>query len=354
MSYGQAWPHLVSPFIILALIVAKIDYFCIPNKTIYGAHQPSGSGFTSTAAKLDPSLEDKQIQTDPIEDDSDFDENGMWSSQPSRAAMSSPASSIPFTLPATRMTVNDDDEVYFGSAASASSATQLREPGRVSGSSPAHRPPQTPSSRRAGSSHAYASGGNASEVDGGACSVTSSLLTPPESLQRDHQHTEDGASLSTSRRGRDTSINGPLHRGSQRQEQGLDRSPSPSPSSALGRERSQWQMIQDDPENPFHERAAALRADSQTQASSAVDAVSGAESAEGLSGPLSADRVEQQLASLAGVPEYIRRLERRGRAAQKSAEVKAKKIARLEEEVQRLRNTNRMLEDTVAALEARR
>ena len=87
-------------------------------------------------------------------------------------------------------------------------------------------------------------------------------------------------------------------------------------------------------ENPFHERAAALRADSRTQASSTGNAVLGAESA-GLSDPLSADRIEQQLASLAGLPEYIRKLERRERAAQKSAEVKAKKIARLEEEVQR-------------------
>ena len=87
-------------------------------------------------------------------------------------------------------------------------------------------------------------------------------------------------------------------------------------------------------ENPFHERAAALRADSRTQASSTGNAVLGAESA-GLSDPLSADRIEQQLASLAGLPEYIRKLERRERAAQKSAETKAKKIVRLEEELQR-------------------
>ncbi|PIL36137.1 hypothetical protein GSI_01797 [Ganoderma sinense ZZ0214-1] len=305
----------------------------------------------------EPDLEDKQIQTDPIEDDEEFDENGMWSSQPSRAAMSSPFSSIPFTLPATGMnTDDDDDDVYFGSGASASGLSQLREPGRASGSSPASRPPQTPSSRRAGSSRAYASGGNATEFDSGARSMTSSLLTPPGSVLRDHQHAEDRAPSPTSRRGRDTSIGGPLLRGSQRQGRGLDGSPSPphSRSSASGRERSQWQMIQDDPENPFHERAAALRAGSQAQASPAVDAAPEAESAKGLSGPLSADRVEQQIASLANLPEYIRKLERRERAAQKSAEVKAKKIAQLEEEVQRLRNTNRTLEATVAALEARR
>ena len=235
-----------------------------------GSRQPSSPGTQSEAAFsitdevrqadmeddeiedavwVDPEhdLEDKQIQTDPIEDDSDFDENGMWSSQPSRAAMSSPASSIPFTLPATRMTVDDDDDVYFGSGASASRATQWREPGRVAGSSPARPPPQTPSSGRAGSSRAFASGGNASEVNSGARNMTSSLLTPPGSLQRDHQHSEDGASSSMSRGDRDTGIIGPLLRGSQRQGQGLDESPSPSPESARRRERSQWQMIQDDP-----------------------------------------------------------------------------------------------------------
>ncbi|KAI1794084.1 hypothetical protein LXA43DRAFT_157185 [Ganoderma leucocontextum] len=294
----------------------------------------------------EPNLENKQIQTDPVEDEG-FDDactiDEMWSSQASVA-------SIPFTLPATGVDV--DDYAAFGSGASG--PTQLREPGRVSQCSPARLPPQTPSSRQAGSSRAYASGGNATEGDGGGSSM-STLLTPPGSLQRDHQPAEDGASSSAGRRGRD-SVPCPLLR--ERQGRGLDPSPSPSPSPSKGscRDRSQWQMIQDDPENPFHERVAALRTSSQT--SFAVDAVSGvgiqAGSADGLPGPLSADLVEQRLNSLAGLPEYIRKLERRERAAQKSAEVKAKKIARLEEEVQRLRNTNRTLEETVAALEARR
>ncbi len=199
--------------------------------------------------EIEPDLEDKQIQTDPIEDDEDFDDTstvGVWNSQASRAAMSSPTSSIPFTLPATRMDVDND---YSGFGASGS--TQLQEPGRVLGPSPAPSlPPQTPSSRRTVSSRAYASGENASEADGRGHS-TGTLLTPPGSLQqRDHQGAEGRVSSSTSGPGRDSRIHSPLLRGrqTQRQGSGLDLSQSPSPSKeSSGGERSQWQMIQDDP-----------------------------------------------------------------------------------------------------------
>ena len=57
-------------------------------------------------------------------------------------------------------------------------------------------------------------------------------------------------------------------------------------------------------------------------------------SIDGPPAPLSADLIERQFASLRGLPEYIRKLERKERAAQKSAEVKARRIARLEEEIQ--------------------
>lgn len=129
-------------------------------------------------------------------------------------------------------------------------------------------------------------------------------------------------------------------------------------------------------ENPFHERAAALRAGSPT-----TSIFSGADSSYGsagpLSGPLSADTVAAQIASLADIPEYIRKLERKHRAAMNSAEIKSRRIAQLEEEVQRcvlhvesqkrplvltkhsghgprLRNEKRALEETVAALQVRR
>ncbi|KAI9060245.1 hypothetical protein FKP32DRAFT_1679192 [Trametes sanguinea] len=54
------------------------------------------------------------------------------------------------------------------------------------------------------------------------------------------------------------------------------------------------------------------------------------------------------------LPEYIAKLERREKAARKSAEIKGRKICELEEEVQRLRKEKRALEETVAALQTRR
>ena len=73
--------------------------------------------------------------------------------------------------------------------------------------------------------------------------------------------------------------------------------------------------------------------------SSLIEAALGLERQSGspdtLPGPLSADIVEQQIASLVALPEYIRKLERRERAAQRSAEIKTRKIAQLEAEVQR-------------------
>ncbi|KAI0328641.1 hypothetical protein GY45DRAFT_1254552 [Cubamyces sp. BRFM 1775] len=70
----------------------------------------------------------------------------------------------------------------------------------------------------------------------------------------------------------------------------------------------------------------------------------------------SADRSQhwQMVQDDPGVPEYIAKLERREKAARKSAEVKGRKIAQLEEEVERLRKEKRALEETVAALQMRR
>ncbi|EIW63367.1 uncharacterized protein TRAVEDRAFT_43662 [Trametes versicolor FP-101664 SS1] len=70
----------------------------------------------------------------------------------------------------------------------------------------------------------------------------------------------------------------------------------------------------------------------------------------------SASRIQQwqSLQDDPSIPEYVAKLERREKAAQKSAEIKGRKISQLEEELQRLRNEKRALEETVAALQMRR
>lgn len=52
-------------------------------------------------------------------------------------------------------------------------------------------------------------------------------------------------------------------------------------------------------------------------------------------GALSADSIASHLAALQSIPEYVAKLERREKAAQKSAEIKGRKISQLEEELQR-------------------
>ena len=87
-------------------------------------------------------------------------------------------------------------------------------------------------------------------------------------------------------------------------------------------------------ENPFDQRSAALRA-----GSSAPSTPSGSEALARLTvapgGLFSADTVQAQIEALASLPEYIRKLEKRERAAQKSVEAKAKRIISLEEQAQR-------------------
>ncbi|KAH9858780.1 hypothetical protein C2E23DRAFT_19400 [Lenzites betulinus] len=195
-------------------------------------------------------------------------------------------------------------------------------------------PPQTPG--RGGSSGTYAPGEKEGE------SNPSMLLTPPGSSQP-RRLSEAGAGPSTLQRGR-----------SLLQEMLL--SPTASMDSGPGSSNSastnqRWQMVQDDPENPF--RASAVARASATPAPTAMsvaDGVSGVMPA----GALSADSIASHLAALQGVPEYIAKLERREKAAQKSAEIKGRKIVQLEQEVQRLRNEKRALEETVAALQVRR
>ncbi|RDX55051.1 hypothetical protein OH76DRAFT_1415108 [Lentinus brumalis] len=303
----------------------------------------SDAGYSITSeieeAEFDD-LEDKAIQTDPVDDEESVIED-FWSAPPSHSVVGSPVA-----YPSSPGGLAD-----FGPGTSHEDIYRVpeAEPGRESWL-PALL--QTPGRGR--TARVSTSGGN----EGGM------LLTPPGTSQRDND--------SAYQRGRhprqqSPSLSPSLTKGKGRE---VPRSASASTS------RSQWQMIQDDPENPFHERAAALRAGSPT-----TSIFSGADSSYGsagpLSGPLSADTVAAQIASLADIPEYIRKLERKHRAAMNSAEIKSRRIAQLEEEVQRwvlhvesqkrplvltkhsghgprLRNEKRALEETVAALQVRR
>ncbi|KAH9929486.1 uncharacterized protein BXZ73DRAFT_78061 [Epithele typhae] len=102
-------------------------------------------------------------------------------------------------------------------------------------------------------------------------------------------------------------------------------------------------------ENPFHQRVADLRA-----STSALTASTNQENfADPQAGECSADSVAAQLAALSGLPDYIRKLERRDRAAQRSLKNKTQKIGQLEGEVHLRDNHIRTLEATVAQLQAR-
>ncbi|KAJ8496519.1 hypothetical protein ONZ51_g1065 [Trametes cubensis] len=218
-------------------------------------------------------------------------------------------------------------------------------------------PPQTPG--RDGPPRVFAPGGNEGAHN------PSMLLTPPSTRSQTQFGSGAGAGPSTTQRGRS------FFRAAQA-------SPTPSKGSALehsaSADRSQhWQMVQDDPENPFQGHAVAQRATSPTPTvMSVADSVGG-----GTAGALTSDSIAAQIAALQGIPEYIAKLERREKAVRKSAEVKGRKIAQLEEEVERcvrvvryrdalllltaghvnltrLRKEKRALEETVAALQMRR
>ncbi|RPD74241.1 hypothetical protein L226DRAFT_86772 [Lentinus tigrinus ALCF2SS1-7] len=289
-----------------------------PPRPPQSSQSDAGYSITSEieAAEFDD-LEDKAIQTDPVDDEESIIEE-FWNTPPAHSVIGSPVA-----YPSSPGKLGD-----FGTGTSHEEMSRVpkAESGRGSWL-PAPRQTQG----RGRTPRVSTPGGN----EGGM------LLTPPGTSQRDYE--------SAGQWGRYPRQQSP--------------SPSPSPTKGKGRElprsesastsRSQWQMIQDDPENPFHERAAALRAGSPT-----TSVLSGAESmyesAGLLSGPFSADTVAAQIASLTDIPEYIRKLERRQRAAMNSAEIKSRRIAQLEEEVQRLRNEKRALEETVAALQVRR
>ncbi|KAF8160787.1 hypothetical protein B0H34DRAFT_698062 [Crassisporium funariophilum] len=68
-------------------------------------------------------------------------------------------------------------------------------------------------------------------------------------------------------------------------------------------------------------------------------------------GELSADVVSSMIGRLGDIPEYIRKIESRKTAAEKSNDAKNKKIAHLKTEVERLKMREKELEDIIAAYE---
>ncbi|KAI0630300.1 hypothetical protein C8Q77DRAFT_253363 [Trametes polyzona] len=265
-------------------------------------------------------MESRAVQTSPIDDEGSSFE-GVWRSTPPLRPLGSPAP-----------TADVGASPYVGHSERPLEMPHLGSGAESRGWSPA--PPHTPG--RGGSSRIFAHGGNSGE------SHPSMLLTPPGSSQP-HHGSAAGAGPSTTQRGR-----------------GLLQEMLASPTAAKGKglERSEpvgarqhWQMVQDDPENPFRSSSVARGAASPAPtAISVADGVGGDPPA----GALSADSIASHLAALQDIPEYIAKLERREKAARKSAEIKGRKIAQLEEEVQRLRNEKRALEETVAALQMRR
>ncbi|KIJ49662.1 hypothetical protein M422DRAFT_246733 [Sphaerobolus stellatus SS14] len=116
---------------------------------------------------------------------------------------------------------------------------------------------------------------------------------------------------------------------------------------------NQWQTIEDDPENPFHERVAALREPTATPSPTKLGSPMKSDNlAENLSQAFS------QLAPIIDIAtplvERVRKLERQKGAADKSIEFKEKKIKQLQEEIDRLNKANRALEEENQALRAKK
>ncbi|OSD06813.1 hypothetical protein PYCCODRAFT_1474235 [Trametes coccinea BRFM310] len=263
-------------------------------------------------------MESRAVQTSPIDDDGSMFEDEFWSSPPrSVIGLSAP---IP--------------EVGTGSSREGGHRVPDVPPASAADRSDSSMAPQTPG--RSAPSRVFSPGGNESERN------PSMLLTPPPSSQPLYGF-GTGAGPSAAQRGR-------AHL--------LDVQDSPTASKGKRPERSDssggsqsWRMLQHDPENPFLSPVV-----SQRGASPAPTAISVADSVGGTlsAGALSADSIASHIAALQSLPEYISKLERREKAARKSAEIKGRKICELEEEVQRLRKEKRALEETVAALQMRR
>jgi len=117
-----------------------------------------------------------------------------------------------------------------------------------------------------------------------------------------------------------------------------------SPTKTPNQKINQWKAIQDDPENPFHARAAAI-----SLARAPAFAVSSPANAS-----ITTDSITQAIETFSGVPDTIRKLERKLTAAEKSRDAKANQIVKLQKEIQSLKDQNSALEEEVEALKARR
>jgi len=94
-----------------------------------------------------------------------------------------------------------------------------------------------------------------------------------------------------------------------------------------GGETSQWQRIMADPDSPYHDRAASLRAASQTGPSSSQNTMDAAAS------NATPESIKALISDLyATLPPYMAKLERKQIASERSSEVKARKIEELQSE----------------------
>lgn len=118
----------------------------------------------------------------------------------------------------------------------------------------------------------------------------------------------------------------------------------------------QWRL-EDDPENPFHDRSstvwAPLTDNAHALESSRLEHSQSQVSGEGAPLPL-ADYVAAHLAGMHALPDQIRKLERQLKAAHNSIAARDRKIQELQQDNARLLAQNRALEATVEGLRARR
>ncbi|KAI0780106.1 hypothetical protein C8Q74DRAFT_1367885 [Fomes fomentarius] len=259
-------------------------------------------------------MEDKAIQTDPCDDEESVIADFLNSS-PTASVLG-----LPVVYPTSLGSRSASARIGSGPSRASVSRMPDSEHGSESWMPASPGPLLTP--ERGRSTRARMSGGN---VGGGM------LLTPPGTSQTDWQPAiQDEHGPYSRQYGADAAAPQSPTLRTKGKGRELPRCASASTSLSGG---SQWQMVQDDDlENPFHDRATA-----PGSPESPTSSISGADSfGSGLfSRPLSADVIESQIAMLANIPEYVRKLERRERAALSSADIKSRRIAQLEEEVQR-------------------
>jgi len=107
-----------------------------------------------------------------------------------------------------------------------------------------------------------------------------------------------------------------------------------------------WRWRSGDPENPFDDSV--LRKQATNSTSTSNPSVSASTSLQH-STSLSADTASSLISSLSGIPDYMRKLERKVIAAEKGNKAKAKRVHDLEQEVGRLQEEKRALQESYAS-----